>query len=304
MNFVLIAGRWRIDGTNATYLGSEEREDPVGICLVPTRFRSGLLVVEATIKDSKGIARVVVGYHTATGSYYSIGIGGSGSAYMINEFVPGRGWRTIRAIGAESQLRTGILYHLEVEVAGQRVSLSVDGVQVLEAALPSPLQGDQVGLFAGGASEVTFEKFHISGTEPRIFVVMQFGGPYDSLYTEVIQPVADRLGFTAFRADDVFRPGVILQDIIRGIIESDVIVADITPLNANVFYELGYAHALQKPTIFLANRQIEKLPFDISGYRVIFYDDTIGGKRGIEGLLERYLEDIRRGTGSLTAPPH
>jgi nucleoside 2-deoxyribosyltransferase len=68
-------------------------------------------------------------------------------------------------------------------------------------------------------------------------------------------------------------------------------------------YELGYAHALQKPTILLANRQIEKLPFDISGYRVIFYDDTIGGKRGIEGLLERYLEDIRRGTGSLTAPP-
>ena len=150
---------------------------------------------------------------------------------------------------------------------------------------------------------MTFEKSHISGTESWIFVVMQFGEPYDSLYTEVIQPVADKLGFAALRADDVFRPGVILQDIIRGIVESDVIVADIGPSNPNVFYELGYAHALQKPTILLANRQIEKLPFDISGYRVIFDDDTIGGKRGIEALLERYLEDIRRGTGSLTAPP-
>jgi nucleoside 2-deoxyribosyltransferase len=96
---------------------------------------------------------------------------------------------------------------------------------------------------------------------------MQFGAPYDALYQEVIQPVSHRAGFKALRADDVYRPGVILQDIIRGIIESDVIVADITPTIPNVFYELGYAHALQKPTILLANRQIEKLPFDVSGYR-------------------------------------
>jgi hypothetical protein len=109
-----------------------------------------------------------------------------------------------------------------------------------------------------------------------------------------------KLGFEAFRGDDVYRPGVILQDIIRGIVESDVIVAEITPPNPNVFYELGYAHALQKPTILLANRQIEKLPFDISGYRVIFYDDTIGGKREIETTFEKHLESIQRGTGSFT----
>jgi nucleoside 2-deoxyribosyltransferase len=125
---------------------------------------------------------------------------------------------------------------------------------------------------------------------------MQFGAPYDALYQEVIQPVSHRAGFKALRADDVYRPGVILQDIIRGLVESDVIVADITPTtNPNIFYELGYAHALQKPTILLANRaQIEKLPFDVSGYRVIFYDDTIGGKRDIESTLEKHLESIRR----------
>jgi len=124
---------------------------------------------------------------------------------------------------------------------------------------------------------------------------MQFEAPYDTLYQEVIQPVSRKAGFRVLRGDDVFRPGVILQDIIRIIVESDVIVADITPTNPNVFYELGYAHALQKPTILLANRQLEKLPFDISGYRVIFYDDTIGGKREIENTLEKHLESIRRG---------
>ncbi len=303
MSFVLIAGRWRIDGANATYLGPDEREEPIGICLAPTRFRSGTLAVHTTLTSSDGVARVIIGYNAATGSYYSIGIGGSGYAYLINEFIPGRGWLPVQARGSVSQVRTGSPYRLEVEVSGQRVSLSVDGVRVLEDALPSPLQGDQVGLFAGGTAEVAFENFQVSGNEPRIFVVMQFRAPYDSLYTEVIQPVAERLGFKAFRADDVFRPGVILQDIIRGIVESDVIVADITPGNPNVFYELGYAHALQKPTILLANRQIEKLPFDVSGYRVIFYNDTIGGKRDIEDFLERYLDDIRRGTGSLMVLP-
>jgi len=56
-----------------------------------------------------------------------------------------------------------------------------------------------------------------------------------------------------------------------------VVIAEITPRNPNVFYEVGYAHALGKPTILLARRGSE-LPFDIRSYRVVFYDDTIGGK--------------------------
>jgi hypothetical protein len=118
---------------------------------------------------------------------------------------------------------------------------------------------------------------------------MQYGGAYDQLYKEVIEPVSRRLGFQALRADDVFRPGVILQ--------SDVIVAEITPVNANVFYELGYAHAPEKPTILLANRKTEKLPFDISGYRVIFYDDTIAGKGEVETTLMKHLQSIRANYG-------
>ena len=91
----------------------------------------------------------------------------------------------------------------------------------------------------GGTSEIEFRNFHVSTDKPSVFVVMQFGMPYDDLYREVIEPVSLNSGFQVLRGDDVFRPGVILQDIIRSIIESDVIIADITPTNANVFYELG-----------------------------------------------------------------
>jgi hypothetical protein len=85
-----------------------------------------------------------------------------------------------------------------------------------------------------------------------------------------------------------------LQDIINGLLDSDVVIAEVSPANPNVFYELGYAHALDKPTVLLARRGGE-LPFDISGYRVIFYDDTIGGKPQVEETLDKHLSNIKRG---------
>jgi hypothetical protein len=57
----------------------------------------------------------------------------------------------------------------------------------------------------------------------------------------------------------------------------------ITPNNANVYFEVGYALALAKPTTLLA-RKGTSLPFDVAGFRVLFmktpsdYEDTIGGK--------------------------
>jgi nucleoside 2-deoxyribosyltransferase len=48
---------------------------------------------------------------------------------------------------------------------------------------------------------------------------------------------------------------MILHDVAQGIVDARVIVAEITPPNQNVFYELGYAHALGKPTILLAERE-------------------------------------------------
>jgi hypothetical protein len=62
-------------------------------------------------------------------------------------------------------------------------------------------------------------------------------------------------------------------------------------LNANVFYEVGYAHALNKFTVLLAEEGT-KLLFDLSGYRCIFYKNSIGGKRMVEEKLEQYLEAI------------
>ena len=140
-----------------------------------------------------------------------------------------------------------------------------------------------------------FEDVSAQRTDPRLFVAMQFSEPFDTLYEKVVKPTAESKGLQVVRIDELARPGIIFQDIQREISESQVVIAEITAANSNVFYELGYAHALNKPTILLAQRGKE-LPFDIRSYRVIFYDDTIGGKPALEETLEKHL------LGLLTPP--
>jgi hypothetical protein len=305
-SFVQIEGRWKFEQNRAaTFVApTADIAHPAGLCLLPLPFRSGVISAKVRFIDSveEKNGQIVVGYNPATGAYLSAGLGGYGAAYVINSFAPGQGWRPVARRGSISQISADQTYDVRVDVVGQQMSLSIDQVQVLEIDLTQPFQGSQCGLFAWGPTGgVEFSDFEIDGDEPRVFVVMQFGSPYDDLYREVIERISKKLGLATLRGDDVFAnsSSIILQDIIRNIKESDIIIAEITPVNANVFYELGYAHAMNKPTILLANRTVEKLPFDVSGYRVIFYDDTIRGRRDIEENLEKHLENVVKGFGAV-----
>lgn len=103
------------------------------------------------------------------------------------------------------------------------------------------------------------------------FVIMPYGGTFDELYEKFIVAVLSEVGFTVTRADEAISSASIMANIIRGIEESCIVVADLTGKKANVYYELGLAHALHKPVIHLA-QDVDDLPFDISGYQVIPYD--------------------------------
>ena len=123
---------------------------------------------------------------------------------------------------------------------------------------------------------------------------MQFSSPYNELYSHVVKDVCDELEIDAVRADEMYGPGIIIKDIIDQIAESQIIIADISPPNPNVYFEVGYALALKKPIILLAQRREpnERLPFDLSAFRVLFYDDTIGGKPRLEQGLRDHLKKI------------
>jgi len=120
--------------------------------------------------------------------------------------------------------------------------------------------------------------------KPTCFVLMPFAEDFDEVYDHAIRPAAEAAGFDCDRADHAFGPRAIISNIIEGAFSADVIVADVSGSNPNVFYELGIAHAIDNKTIVICERTEEPLPFDLAAYRVIFY------RRGIVGIKE----DLRR----------
>jgi hypothetical protein len=290
-SWAAITGYWSFDGAAATYTGPQDPNLAYGLAITNLAFRGGVINASVTLDKREAGARVVFGHDAVTGAYFSAGIGGGPPAYMLDQFVPGRGWTAVGASGASENLEAGRTYQLAVYLYGQLGWLEVDDVEVLRVELPHPPLGNQVGAAAWSAGQISFTDFALLRQTPEAFVVMQFGDPYDDLYKDVIVPTCADLGFEARRADDVYSPGIVLQDIVTGLIRSQVVIAEITPVNANVFYELGYAHALGKQTILLAERG-RTLPFDVSGYRCIFYDNTIGGKAVVQDSLTRHLRNI------------
>ena len=108
------------------------------------------------------------------------------------------------------------------------------------------------------------------GPKPVAFVIMPFGEAFDQIYNLFLTPTLIDAGYEVSRADDIRSSRNILEDIVRALVEATLVVADLTDSNANVYYELGLAHAMGKPVILLA-QEIDELPFDLRSYRVIPY---------------------------------
>lgn len=112
-------------------------------------------------------------------------------------------------------------------------------------------------------------------TSKRCFVVSPIGEPdsdtrdrADKLFEYVITPAVEAYGFNPIRADRIAEPGIITSQIIEHVVESPLVIADLTGSNANVFYELAVRHAIQKPLIQLI-QEGDSIPFDVAGTRTI-----------------------------------
>ncbi len=299
--WVPVTGQWGIGKTGQRFLGKGAQASahgqtfPMGLAVSNATMQNGTCRVRirftASFGDAEQAAGIVLGYRSPEQHYVFAELGAARSAYSVGEFVSGFGWRALSVTGESQNLQNDREYALQVSLRGQEIRIRVDDVPVMEYLLAHPLEGRQVGLIAAGSGEVFFSDFVISSGRPKAFVVMQFAEPYDTFYKEVIQRQAENAGFDVFRIDEKAGPGIIFQDIQREIEQAEIVIAEITPPNPNVFYELGYAHALQKPTILLARRE-SQLPFDVRSYRVVFYNDTIGGKTEVEQNLRNHLDAI------------
>lgn len=114
----------------------------------------------------------------------------------------------------------------------------------------------------------------------------------DQFFRHIVQPACKENGYHASRADRLDEAGVITHQILARIARAPLLIADLTSQNPNVFYELAIRHALQQPIIHMA-RVGEKLPFDIAGFRTIFFDLTDPDSViEAKNTLDRYIKSL------------
>jgi hypothetical protein len=254
------------------------------------RAHEGTISVDVVFKGthSNSSADIVLFYDPQNKYTLNAGIGNV-NLFSIRHF--DTKWSHHASAGAPNSLVPDRTYHLEASLRGSTISLKSDGVEVLRFTLPLSLPQSQVGLFCVEQHEIEFKNFKIQKAKPKAFVVMQFSSRFNDVYFEVIKKVCEQEKIDVIRIDEESGPGLIIQDITRTIHEAKIVIAEISPINANVFYEVGFAHALNKPTILIAEKDT-KLPFDVSPFRTLFYENSIGGKSKLEEGLKRHLKAI------------
>lgn len=118
----------------------------------------------------------------------------------------------------------------------------------------------------------------MSNEEIFAFVLMPFSSDFDDIYKMGIKETASFLEIKAERVDEqIFQEGM-LERIYRQIDAADIIIADMSGQNSNVFYEVGYAHAKEKICILLTQNSND-IPFDLKHYRHIVYEGSISKLR-------------------------
>jgi hypothetical protein len=288
----------------------------VGQSVCDQYFKEGVIKVEIEFEefDWRCMADIILQYDPSTEDMLSFSLGGTaplakgGNLFALRLWnnqqtaaeanagataASAKAWNFLRWGGERSNLKAGRRYELVISAKGSALNTSFDGVDIVNYSIPFQLPGLQVGIFCAGPKKIYFRNLHILSEKPQAFVVMQFNTPeYEALFRDVIAPVCERGGLRVYRADFTKQPGLVISDIVKHLTESTVIIAEVSPVNGNVYYEVGYADALKKPVILVADKTVGQLPFDVRPYRTIFYDNSIGGKRLVEETLAEYLKNI------------
>jgi nucleoside 2-deoxyribosyltransferase len=101
--------------------------------------------------------------------------------------------------------------------------------------------------------------------------------PNEKSYSPVLEVIKEGLLEQAIEPivyDEMITPDIMWKNVVTDTIkEADLIIADVSKSNPNMLYELGFAHALRKPTVLLlSTEEMGDIPFDVAAYQMISYD--------------------------------
>ena len=130
--------------------------------------------------------------------------------------------------------------------------------------------------------------------KPTCFVIQEFddGRMFDKRYIETIEPALIDAEVEPKRADKILGLQPVIQKIETAIQQASICVAEVSTDNPNVWLELGYALAINKPVVILCDKKIRnRLPFDIQHRPVILYNTD--SKSGYDELERRIKEEVK-----------
>lgn len=120
-----------------------------------------------------------------------------------------------------------------------------------------------------------------------VFVLTPFHEDYSHTYS-VISETCHMAKMLCMKGNEEFIEKGILQHVIKCIVRSHIIIANLNGRNPNVFYELGIAHALNKPTILIAHTNT-KVPVDVNNQYLVLYTDEEELKKQLFDILLKIL---------------
>lgn len=136
-----------------------------------------------------------------------------------------------------------------------------------------------------------FRNENIPIQKNKCFVIMPFKNEFDLLYGNLKEELEES-GYTCIRADDISGSTAIMNKILSEMLSAQFVIADLTTLNANVFYELGIAHSFKDATnVIIIKRKKEKCPFDLSHLSYIEYSDN--NLKFLTSQIINYLDEVK-----------
>jgi hypothetical protein len=130
----------------------------------------------------------------------------------------------------------------------------------------------------------------ISCRSKIIFAAMPFSNEYDDTFFVAMVPAAEELGAVCIRVDNEEFSGDIVSQIQSLLRESIAVIADLSDAKPNVLYEIGYAHALDKPIAHITSTSPGLLPFDVRNWNTILYEK--GKTHALQNALVERLRAI------------
>jgi len=138
---------------------------------------------------------------------------------------------------------------------------------------------------------------YASESKPTVFVAMPFDESMDDTYHYGISGAVRKVGFVCERADKSAFTGEILAWIKQRIQTANLLIADLSMANANVYLEVGYAWGCNIPTVLVV-RDEKELEFDLKGQRCLVYDNKI---KKLEEMLYKELSKLVKNRHFITA---